>query len=69
MYSYCKPGNKAAFIIITAITAAIGLTACGNKSPQSERPQNQQASNSAQADAPVAVTVAKTEARNVPAVI
>ena len=69
MYSYCKPGNKAVFIIITAITAAIGLTACGNKSPQGERPQNQQASNSAPADAPVAVTVAKTEARNVPAVI
>lgn len=69
MYSYCKPGNKAAFIIITAITAAIGLTACGNKSPQGERPQNQQAANSAPADAPVAVTVAKTEARNVPAVI
>ena len=69
MYSYCKPGNKAVFIIITAITAAIGLTACGNKSPQGERPQNQPASNSAPADAPVAVTIAKTEARNVPAVI
>ncbi len=69
MHSYFWPGRLPAFTIFLALSLSVVFSSCGGKSPQGERPQNQQAANTEPADAPVQVTVAKTEARNVPAVI
>ncbi|MBL8124812.1 MAG: efflux RND transporter periplasmic adaptor subunit [Pyrinomonadaceae bacterium] len=69
MHSYFWPGRLPAFTISLALSLSVVFSSCGGKSPQGERPQNQQAANTEPADAPVQVTVAKTEARNVPAVI
>lgn len=68
MYSFFKPGQKRAFTLFIALSATLTFAACGSKSAQGERPSNQ-AANAEPADAPIAVTTAKTEARNVPAVI
>jgi multidrug efflux pump subunit AcrA (membrane-fusion protein) len=61
-----KPGLKPVIYLALAIISALFAAACGTGS-SAERQQN--GNSNSQADATIAVTTAKTEARNVPAVI
>lgn len=68
MHFIYRPSERLAGTILLAIFAATFLAACGTGRSAGERPGNQ-SPNSEAADAPIAVTTARTEAREVPAVI
>ena len=69
MLSFYRPGTLPAFILIIIVIAAAALSsACGSGSAEGQRGGNRPENAEAE-DAPIPVTVARTEARNVPAVV
>ena len=69
MLSSFQPGRSPAFILLILIAVAVISSACGSGNAEGQRGGGNRNANAEPADAPIAVTVARTETRNVPAVV
>src|SRR5688572_15370444 len=64
-----RPGKLPAFILLMLI-AAVGISsACGSGNAEGQRGGGNRNANAEPAEAPIAVTLARTETRSVPAVV
>jgi multidrug efflux pump subunit AcrA (membrane-fusion protein) len=69
MLSSFQPGKSPAFILLILIAVAVISSACGSGNAEGQRGGGNRNANAEPADAPIPVTVARTETRNVPAVV
>lgn len=63
-----RPGKLPAFLLLMVVAAGL-FSACGSGNSQGQRGPGGPGGNAEPEEAPIAVTVAQTESRNVPAVI